>query len=496
MKRLFQGSVGLTLFMIGVMLLTACGAGPTVEAQSPQAAPAREECHLTAPGLARTFAAQCTTLTVFEDPSAQLGRTIDLNIAVLPAISRNPAPDPLFLLAGGPGQAATEAFLGALPTLRQVNQDREIVLVDQRGTGTSNQLQCPNPEETTALTSAALQDWAADCLAQMDADPQFYTTSIAMDDLDQVRAALGYEQINLLGVSYGTRAALTYLRQHPDRVRTIILDGIVPQDLAIGSTMAADAQRAVQIMFERCAADPACNDAFPDLEAVFNALLSDLERQPVDVILPDPFTGVPITTQLTRDVVAITVQSLSYAPESVALLPLLLYTAQVDGDYKPLAAQMLMISNQLVDNVSIGMRFAVMCAEDVPFYLADAALTDGTYAGTLFVEQFAQACAAWPRGAVPADFKEPVGSEAPALLLSGEADPVTPPAYGNQVAATFPNSLHLVAPSQGHNVFMRGCMPDIVTDFIEQGSVDELETECISGLQATPFFTSFTGPQP
>jgi pimeloyl-ACP methyl ester carboxylesterase len=484
------------LLMIGIMLLTACGVGPSAEAQSPQATPSPEECYLTAPGLSQTFAAQCTTVTVFEDPSAQSGRTIDLNIAVLPAISRNPTPAPLFLLAGGPGQAATEAFPAALPALQQVNQDRDIVLVDQRGTGESNQLQCPGAAETTALTSAALQSWVADCLAQMDADPRFYTTTIAMDDLDRVRAALGYEQINLLGVSYGTRAALTYLRQYPDRVRTIILDGVVPQDLALGVAMAADAQRAIQIMFARCAADPACNGAFPDLEAVFNALLSDLEQQPIDVTLPDPFTGVPITTQLTRNVVALTVQSLSYAPESVALLPLLIHTAHVEGDYKPLAAQMLILGRQIADSISIGMRFAVMCAEDAPFYPPDAMLTDGAYAGAFFVEQFAQFCESWPRGAIPADFKEPVESDVPALLLSGEADPVTPPAYGDHVAVTLSNSLHLVAPSQGHNVFIRGCIPNIVTDFIEQGGVDELETECINDLQATPFFTSFTGPQP
>lgn len=488
---------GAALVVLAALLLSACGPAPAV----PEAASALAlaPCRLSEPGLtASTIAAECGTLAVPENRAAPGGRTIDLRVVVLPAISRGAAPDPLFLLAGGPGQAASEAFIPLLPSLGRVSQTRDIVLVDQRGTGGSNPLACPAEAEGIEQSNdnpddPAVQAWWRDCLARLDADPALYTSEIAARDLDAVRAALGYEQVNLLGVSYGTRAALTYLRLFPERVRALVLDGVVPPDMAIGAAMGRDGQRALDLVFGACRADPACAAAFPDPAADLAALLARLEAEAPVVQLDDPFTGAPAEVRLTHGLAAATVHGLSYAPETAALLPLLIHTANA-GDLRPLAAQSLITSRQLADQIALGMRSAVICAEDQPFYPASVDSTG--YLGDLLPRALGSACAIWPRGEASAEARAPIASDVPALLLSGERDPVTPPQYGEAVAAGLPNSLHLVAAGQGHNIFFRGCLPGLVADFLDAGSAADLDTSCVERLQAPPFFTSFTGPVP
>jgi pimeloyl-ACP methyl ester carboxylesterase len=436
---------------------------------------------------------------VFEDRAAGSGRAIDLHVAVVPARGRSPAPDPLFLLTGGPGQAATETYPLLAPALASINLRRDIVLVDQRGTGQSRPLRCPELQEQLDPPSAAdLDVWLKGCLAQLDADPKLYTTPIAVDDLDQVRAALGYEQINLYGVSYGTRVALTYMRQHPDRVRAAILDGVVPQDAALGLAVARDAQRSLDMIFARCAADSACAGAFPDVRAEFAALLDQLGREPARLSLAHPITGAPTELTLDRDTLATSVRLLSYSSETAALLPLLIHAARAAGDTRLLAAQALLVADQLGGSISSGMNLAVICSEDMSFFTAAQAhaANTGTYLGDGETGRIQALCAGWPRGELPADYKRPVASDAPALLLSGEADPVTPPANAEQAAKTLPNSLHLVAPGQGHNVITRGCLPRVASDFIDRGSAAGLQADCVKDIRPMPFFTSFTGTEP
>jgi pimeloyl-ACP methyl ester carboxylesterase len=479
-------------------LLAGCG-GPA-DGRQP-AAPALDlrACQLAAPGLAEHLPAKCAMVSVFENRAARRGRTLELRLAIIPALSRSPAPEPLFLLAGGPGQAATETYPLLAPAFAQINQKRDIVLVDQRGTGQSHPLRCPQLQDTADLLSGSqLNDWLKSCLAQLDADPKLYTTAIAMDDLDQVRAALGYDQINLYGVSYGTRAALTYMRRHPDHVRSVILDGVVPQDAALGLTVARDAQRALDMIFERCAAEPACQGAFPGVRREFTALLSQLDRQPAKVTLAHPLTGAPTELSFSRDALASSVRLLSYAPETAALLPLLIHSAHTSGDYRLLAAQALIAGEQLGGSISSGMNFSIVCAEDMPFFTPEQAAkaSADTYLGGAETAKLQAICASWPRGDIPADFKQPVSAAAPTLLLSGEADPVTPPSNADQAAKTLPNSLRLVAPGQGHNVIMRGCLPRIAADFLDSGGVAGLKTGCVKDIRPMPFFTSFAGTEP
>jgi pimeloyl-ACP methyl ester carboxylesterase len=440
--------------------------------------------------------AQCGTLTVYENPETQTGRQLDLHLAVLPAVSRAPAPDPLFFLSGGPGQAATESFLAVQGAFREINRDRAIVLVDQRGTGQSHPLRCEFPEESDFDENVELAPLLASCLTQLDADPALYTTAIAMQDLDQVREALGYAQINLYGVSYGTRAALTYLHLFPDRVRAVILDGVVPQQLALGLDVATDAQHALDLIFARCADDPVCTENFPDLPARFEQILAELDAAPVPVQVTDPITGERTEMEFTREMFAVVIRFYSYSPETVALLPLLISTAQ--ADYTRLASQYLILTADLTTSINNAMGYSVQCAEDVPYFTAEQAAqaAEGTYLNEMISGGLREICEIWPRGPVPADFKDPVRADVPVLLLSGEYDPVTPPAYGELAAETLSNSLHLIAPGQGHNVILRGCIPDLAEQFIINGTLDGLETACVSEIEPFPFFVNFSGPMP
>jgi pimeloyl-ACP methyl ester carboxylesterase len=489
----------LGLFTIAVLsgLLLACQENRSPTPERPVPGVQLTPCTLTAPGTAARVQARCGIVEVYEDRSSQGGRTIELKVAVLPAVSRSPEPDPLFFLAGGPGQSATESYPIIHNAFARVNQRRDIVLVDQRGTGSSNPLDCPGGEEFTDIDEDIIP-WAEACLAELDADPRFYTTSIAMEDLDQVRETLGYKQINLYGVSYGSRAALTYLRQHPESVRTAVLDGIVPQDEALGLRVASDAQQALDLIFSHCHSDAACRAAFPEIGQAFEHLLQALETSPVEASVAHPSSGDLQDLKFTQEMLATAVRLLSYSPETAALLPLLVHTAYVQNDYSRLAAQYLIISDQLTESISTAMSYSVLCAEDLPFIDPDEARqkNTGTYLGDVQTEALFKICQVWPRGEIPPDFKEPVRSEKPVLILSGEFDPVTPPYKGDQVAETLPNSLHLVIPGQGHNVVFRGCLPNLVTAFIENGSTSNLNTGCIQAIQPLPYFTSFSGPSP
>lgn len=459
----------------------------------PDAGPALAltECQLAMPGLAMTVAARCGVLTVLENRADPAGRQLDLNIAVVPAVSRNPQPDPLFILAGGPGQAAVEIYPAMAQGFRTLHQERDIVLVDQRGTGQSHPLECELPESDDIEEAAIIAALQA-CPATLDADLRFYTTAIAMRDLDAVREALGYARINLYGVSYGTRAALTYLRLFPDRVRSMVLDAVVSPDYRLYLNTGQDADRALGLLFDRCAADAACNVAFPDASAAFAALLARLEAAPFTTTLPDPVSAKPITVTLDHEAVLNLTFPLLYTPEIAALLPLDLHQAAA-GNFAPLLAQ----AGASDAGLALGMFYAVACTEDAPFI--DAAAAVALAEGTRFGDRTAplrEICAAWPRGELSSDFDAPVVSAVPVLLLSGEADPVTPPQYAARVAETLPNSLHIIGPGMGHGLIGRGCIDMLVADFVVAGSVAGLAPACAQQLAPPPFFLSPTGPRP
>lgn len=456
-----------------------------------------ETCELVVPGTSITEMAECGWFEVAENPDAPEGRKIQLRVARVPAKDRTTEPDPLVFLAGGPGQAATEAWPIVSRAIRKVNESRDILLIDQRGTGQSNALKCPQIKLEDALS----QDWddlarvTRECLESLDGDPRFYTTTIAMQDVDAVRAALGYEQVNLFGGSYGTRAAQVYLRLFPDRVRSVVLDGVVPQTLALGSEHAQKLDQAIYRVLGNCDKDPACGDLFPDSAGKLLDLIQTLEETAVDLDVIHPTTGETISLTFDREVLGSSLRFLTYSPETQAMLPLLIHEAATGQYYNRLASQIMIAAAGLQQSISQGMELSVVCAEDEPFFEQEND-NNNYLMGNMMIRASRIQCDIWPRGSLPEGFHDPVSSDVPVLLLSGELDPVTPPEYADGVAEHFPNSLHLVAPGQAHIVTTRGCMGRLVSEFIISASFAELETDCISQMKLTPFFISLTGPSP
>jgi len=456
-----------------------------------------ETCELVVPGTPLSTVGECGWLKVAENPDEPEGRHIDIHVARIPARGRVVEADPLVFFAGGPGQAATETWPLVAQALRKVNETRDILLVDQRGTGQSNPLKCPEIE----LDEALAQDWdelyrtTRECLASVVGDPRFYTTTIAMHDIDAARAALGYDKVNLFGGSYGTRAAQVYLRLFPERVRTMVLDGVVPQTLALGTEHAAKLDQTLRRVLTECDADPECGETFPATAGELTALAGQLEEQPVEVTVEHPSTGKPVTLNYDREVLASSLRFLSYSSDTQAMLPLLIHEASKEQRFDRLASQMLIAATGLQQSISQGMEMSVMCAEDYPWF-PDEPGTDAYLMGDMIHKAVAIQCSVWPRGPVPEGFHEPVTADVPVLLMSGELDPVTPPEYGDAVAAHFPRATHLVAPGQGHIVTTRGCMGDLVSEFIAAGDFAEIDTGCMSQMRRTPYFLSLTGPAP
>ena len=436
--------------------------------------------------------ARCGSLTVPEDRANPGGREIELHVAVIPAINRDPEPDALFLLAGGPGQSAIETFPAMLPLMFRVHQERDIVLVDQRGTGKSNPLRCLDPEEESLDDDEALAI-LKDCPQTLDADLRFYTTEIAMTDLDEVRAALGYETINLYGGSYGTRAALAYLRMFPEHVRTMTLDAVVDPGFVIYMDAAEDGQAALDSFFSRCEADDACNSTFPNLRSEFDQIIDRVEENPKDITFPHPLTHKPLELTVTRQMITNMIFNTLYVPDLVATLPLSIHTAYVDEDYVPLVSQAFLVNSGLYD----GMFYAVTCTEDAPLISEEeaASRSEGSIFGDRTVD-FAEVCANWPQGTVSSEFRKPIASDVPILILSGEVDPITPPRHANILAESLTNELHLVFAGMGHGNLSNRCTSNLFKEFIDNASIAGLNTSCAEKIQPPPFFVDFSGPRP
>ncbi len=502
-----QLSLRISLYILVILALVGCQTETTGAAkpdQGPETAQASDtvgrltpvECSTDIVTVAMRGQPACYMLSVWEDRAAASGRQIQLHIAVLPAVSRNKAPDALFFIPGGPGEAASESYAVLANGFEDINQKRDIVLVDQRGTGLSHALECAF-DETETGDSDEIAPPFRQCLQQLEqnADLRFYTTAIAMDDLDQVRQALGYERINLYGASYGTRAALAYMRQYPQHVRTAMLDGVAPIGWPLGLDAPQDAQRAIDLQFERCSKQTECAAAFPNVAQEFEELLKRLDQTGTrEVKLNHPISGEPTTVSLDRDSFANLVHMLSYSPETTALLPLLIHTTFTDDDFQRFAAVTLSTEGVLTESISVGMRMSVVCAEDEPL-LSQQPATPG-YLGDFAMRVFKEVCAFWPRGVIPAEFSQPVRSDAPTLLISGEYDPVTPPENAQQAAQTLPNSLQITVPGMGHVNVTRGCLPNLATKFIETASTTSLDTTCVQSIRPMPFFINFNGPTP
>jgi pimeloyl-ACP methyl ester carboxylesterase len=440
------------------------------------------------------FDAVCGRLTVPEDRGRPAARQIELNVAVVPAASQDPASDPVFFLAGGPGGASTE-WTSVPSTFPAIHADRDIVLVDQRGTGGSNALFWPDPPDVVGLSDAQIHDvlgaWLMDALRQMDADHRFYTSAAAADDLDDVRSALGYDRINLYGGSYGATLAQYYVRQHEPHVRTVVLDGGTLLDVPIFEVMPTASQAALDAVFARCLDDEACSTAFPDPAGDLAATLERLTRRPAETGVPDPWSEEPIVVDASTLVGLIHELIVTNRSGEV---PRLIHLAAV-RDYESLAELLAQISSDPgTDPSRLVMNWSILCSE--AWARSDqsriAAASADSYFGEVATQRardFDLGCSLLPTAFVPPNDAAPLRSDIPVLLLNGSEDPQDPPANVSDAQIELPNSLSIVAPAQGHTVGHLGCLPDVVAAFIAAGSVDGLDTACVQEMSPPPFDT-------
>jgi len=440
--------------------------------------------------------AYCGRYEVFEDREAGVGRTISLKVVVLPALGSEARPDPVFFLAGGPGAGAAAMAPTLDRMLSRLRRQRDVVLVDQRGTGDSGRLDCEffDEDDPPPADLRVPKEKVDECLSELDADPTLYTTPVAMDDLDEVRAWLGYDRINLIGGSYGTRAALVYLRRHEDRVRTVVLDGVAPPDMRLPLWFPRDMERALEKLVSDCDADAACSARFPDFGADVERLLARLEAGTVRVAVDDPAMGELNEVPLGRDLAVSILAGALYSPWVTSIAPVVVEKA-LEGDYLPLL-EFGSMNEEMAGMIAQGMFLSVTCSEDFPRYSPDevAVASEGTFLGTTVYESRWGPCEFWPRTEMPDAFYEPVESDKPVLILSGDLDPVTPPSWGEQTAETLPNSRALVALGVGHGVMPVGCAMRLVDEFLDSEDAASLDAECLQKLERPSFFVSKTGP--
>jgi pimeloyl-ACP methyl ester carboxylesterase len=436
----------------------------------------------------------CGNLTVFEDRETRTGRTIDLNVVVLPALDQKEKAEPLFDLAGGPGASSTDRADFYAGPGKSYRRRHDVVCVDQRGTGKSNRLAIPREKTPSYYLSEMFPiDYVKEMRHALEqrADLTKYTTSIAMDDLDDVRTWLGYDRINLFGASYGTQAALVYMRRHPEHLRGVILLGVAPTDLKMPLHHSEAAARAMDLLLGECEEDARCNAAFPQIRDDWKNVLAQLEQQPARVEYSPPGNATPMTVEIQRDVFGEKIRTWMYGRDKAARIPLIVHHA-AGGDFAPFLQQA--IQPSIPDFVADGAYLSVTCAEDVPFINQEEAakLTAGNPFGNYRVFQQTRACAMWPRGEIPTDFLQPVHSNAPVLIFSGNMDPVTPPKYGEEVAKYLPNSRHVIVPQAGHGMdglSDQECVDRLIIEFMDNGSAKDLDTSCVERMAPPPFVT-------
>jgi pimeloyl-ACP methyl ester carboxylesterase len=460
-------------------------------------------CELTQKKSGATSAAFCAPFQVPENRDAantvsRAESKLDLKLALIKSDAEAADTDIVVYLAGGPGQAATETWPQMAGALAPLRKHHHILLLDQRGTGSSHPLTCPADKDDAGdrVDLEAVRRHVRDCLAavEKEADPRAYTTTIAVADLEAVRQALGAPQFDLVGVSYGTRMAQQYLMRHPDAVRSVVLDSVAPNELVLGEDFAINLEDVLKAHSAACKQNPQCVQAFGDPYASLGKLRDALRAQPQAYAYRDPLTFAPVQRTLNNFSLVALARLFAYTPETAALLPMSI-AAGLRGDYTSLAGQSQLLSDDLAELGDSGMQMSVLCAEDADLLTPRPQDAD-LLLGTAMISVLTTECEIWPHGARPADFHTALKTDTPVLILEGELDPVTPPRYGEQVLKGLGNGRMLIAKGQGHNVIGRGCMPKLVDDFVSKLQPKELDAKCLEALGPTPAFVDFNGASP
>jgi pimeloyl-ACP methyl ester carboxylesterase len=440
--------------------------------------------------------ARCGSISRPLDPAHPDGTQISVHYAVLPALARNKKADPVFFFAGGPGQSAIDLAGPMSRLMARLSNRRDIVLIDQRGTGRSAPLVCDSPDPTRSLQASADDEAQlqrlSQCLTALQSLPhgdlRFYTTDIAMADAEAVRQVLGVAQVNVVGGSYGTRAVLAYQRLFPQAVRRSVIDGVAPPDMVLPASFSTDGQAAFDALLQACEQEAACQAQYPELRQRWRAMVAALPRE---ISLRHPVTGQTERLTMTRDMAAGLLRLPLYVPALASALPLAISEA-ADGRFEALVGlSMAMSSPRSMGQMAEGMHFSVVCAEDVP-RLAQAVDIPGTDFGDSFARLYRQVCADWPRGNVAESFYTLPKAQTPTLVLSGGIDPVTPPRHGERTAQALGDlARHVVVPNAGHGVISLGCMRDVLFRFIDaETAADALavDASCATSIPRPPAF--------
>ena len=437
--------------------------------------------------------ARCGTVRVPESAADPSGRQIDIAVIVIPAYSSTPAADPILPLVGGPGQGSAELAAAQAPRFELFRAERDLLFIDQRGTGASNGLQC-EPAASARELMGAIFDMARmrTCRDQLAAraDLTRYTTTLAAADYERVFDALGYRQVNVIGVSYGTRMGLELARRFPDRVRTLTIDSVVPMSFDWPTNGAPDSEAALNALIDDCSADPACAGTFGRFRQDIELAYTRLARGPVTVTVRDPATGRIEQVPFGVTDLAYATRGILYGSDALSLP--LWFRGAAEGNFDAFAQAYVTRARALETQLARGVHLGVYCAEDLPFVDWPQAerLAIGTRIAGYLIDQYRRACEIWPRGTLPAGFREPVQSNVPTLLMTGRRDPVTPPRTAEAVARTLPRSRVLVWHYGGHGtdgLTTRECRNRIQGEFIRSAEPERLPVECMTSDPALPF---------
>lgn len=450
--------------------------------------------------------ARCGTFEVWENRAAASGRRITLHFTVFPAADGAAAREAIVPLAGGPGQAASDLGLGIARQLRPSSRGRDVLVVDLRGTGGSNLLKCNLFQSTdvqTYLTAFYPAEGVRRCAGEwaQKADVTQYTSVAAADDLEELRAALGYEWLDLYGLSYGTRQAQRFVGRHPEHVREIILHGALPNDSRYPLHVAPDAQLAMDGVLGECEREPGCHAAFPRVRDELREVVQRLERAPVQAEVMQPPTGQLVRVTLTRDLFGEALRYMLYSSNTASLVPVMIHRA-AQGDFGPVAEQAVSNRRGVVDEGSHGIFLSITCNEDLPFFetAEGERLARNTFLGGYRVRDQKAACAAWPHDDAPRSMLEPVRWSGPVLLVTGEWDPVTPPWQARAVAQGLPNGRLFVIPSGGHGfdglVGVGPCVDSLVNRFVVTADAKALDGGCLASVHRPPFPTTLRPTRP
>jgi len=468
--------MALSLLMLGLLPFSGQAQTKTNEASS---------CYL--PGVQEKL--HCGTVSAPENYEQPEGKHIGIYYAILPAIQEGAKSDPMLILAGGPGQAATELAPMIARMFEAVRQKRDILLIDQRGTGKSHPLKCDieRPDELIrADDEQDLQALSRECQKQYpDTDTTQYHTVNAVKDFERVREHLGIEQLNLYGGSYGTRVGLTYLREAPASVRTATLDAVAPPQVIIGP-FGQHGANAFEEMLKDCSEQAHCHEKFPDLEQEYYQVMNELEAEDILLETRDPLSFEPLEIKLTPGRFSSIIRVALYHPNTRQLLPYAIHSAAAENYHAILG---LMGGTMSQNSIYLGLMLSVVCGEDLPRATPELFAQDGdnNFIGSRTGDAFVDMCAGWNSSGVPAYWSDPVVSDKPVLLLSGELDPVTPPEWAEIAHRTLPNSKHLVAPNAGHTIASHTCANTLVAEFIEQGSIENIDGSCLEEQSLKPF---------